>query len=122
MRMSPFFVVAAGALLSGLLASCLYSQPTQVCIISADCAGDPDPAATCGDEQRDCQAEALCRNDRARCADQEDLLAGCLLENGTCDDVNGQRANVFGADAVAEGGPCAARQVDVNGCLFAPRR
>lgn len=113
--MKSLLLASVGAL--GLTA-CLYSKPDELCIRSFECQGDADPAATCFLQNDDCAADDECRETRERCAETEEALAACLLENGSCGEVDDNGRGTFAPDATAEGGDCEDENAEHNVCVF----
>ena len=98
------------ALFAVVAATACTSPAGQLCLKSAECAGEDDPATFCTDAETDCNEDEDCataRDDRkAACGTEDDALANCLVANGTCDDVAG--TDIFGVEALAADGACEA--------------
>jgi len=92
---------------------------TAVCLRSAECREEANPAQFCADQQADCDADPECRAQRATCVAETNALVECLLANGSCDQIPGVDGAFFGFDAMSEGAACerlaAAQSACANG-------
>jgi hypothetical protein len=83
------------------------ASPTDnLCLKSAECAGEDDPAKFCSDAKDDQSDDDKACADT--CKSQSDAFAQCELDNGKCED------KVFGAKAA--GDDCKDQLKDLGDC------
>jgi hypothetical protein len=105
------------AALSVVAAAGCTSASTQLCLKSAECAEEEDPAAFCEDAEADCDAD--CTTVKGACSAEQDAVNNCLIANGTCDTIDGVDGNFFGLEALAADGACETEGKDSADCAIA---
>ena len=70
------------------------SPSDNLCLESAECAGEEDPAQFCADAKADQDEDAKACSDA--CKSEGDALAQCVLDNGKCEEIEGTDVKAFG--------------------------